>query len=68
MRCICGFICAVKEIELLMEDEQRWKALPQDEQREQEAALSQNSEPSAALISLSLKRKSMGMTLGDLVQ
>ena len=34
---------AVKEIETLMADEQRWKALPQEEQQEHETTFNQNS-------------------------
>ena len=34
---------AVKEIETLMADEERWKALSQDERQEQETTFHQNS-------------------------
>ena len=34
---------AVKEIETLMADEERWKALSQDERQEQETTFNQNS-------------------------
>lgn len=35
-------MCAVKEIETLMEDAAKWKALPQEEQQEHEQTLGQN--------------------------
>jgi hypothetical protein len=45
-------VCPVRETEMLMEDEQRWKAMPQEEQAEQEQALSQNGAIRAVTLAL----------------